>query len=186
LKRLFEYVLALRYRLNGFLVMVFLRILGCRVGRGLKCLRFPVFRDIPYKNIEIGNRVSFGKGVIFEISETGSLILEDEVVIGDHVKLSSAAKIHMKKWSGIAENSSIRGSFHRLSRKMPYMKQEDRKADILIGEDVLIGANSLILMGSHIPDGVVIGALSLVRDSDKVHPYGIFAGSPLKHIRDRQ
>jgi acetyltransferase-like isoleucine patch superfamily enzyme len=160
--------------------------LGCKVGKNLKCLRLPIFRDIPTGNITIGNNVTVGCGVIFEIAKTGSLFLGDEVVIGDRVRLSSAAKITMGNWSGIAENSSIRGSFHGLDKTQPYMQQASIAENITIGKDVLIGANTQILMGAEIPDGVVIGALSTVRRSDRIHSYGIFAGSPLKHIRDRQ
>jgi acetyltransferase-like isoleucine patch superfamily enzyme len=141
---------------------------------------------VPRANIKIGNNVAIGKGVVFEIARTGQLNLGNEVVIGDNVRLSSAAKITFDDWSGIAENSSVRGSFHRLSKDSPYMQQGTRSADIHIGRDALIGANTMLLLGANIPDGAVVGALSLVTRHDNLHAYGIFAGSPLKHIRDRQ
>lgn len=186
MSRFFEYILAVRYRVNGILLALYLRLLGCKVGSNLKCLRLPVFRDIPKGNIEIGDHVVFGKGVIFEITRTGRLELGDQVVIGDGVKLSSNRLIRMGDWSGIAEYSSIRGTSHALSRDEPYMRQSDIGADITIGKDVLIGTQVVVLSGVEVPDGAVIGAQSLVVRSDKVHPYGIFAGAPLKHIRDRR
>ena len=124
--------------------------------------------------------------LIFEITKTGSLTIGDENLIGAYTRFSSNADIKIGNWSGIAENSSIRGSEHRLKRNQEYMKQGSDRKDIIIGHDVLIGANTLLLPGTQIPDGVVIGALSLVTHRDKLHPYGIFAGSPLKHIRDRE
>ncbi len=184
--KIFTLILAFRYRLNGMLLTVYLLATECKVGRNLKCLRLPVFRDIPKGNISIGDHVVLGKGVSFEISDNGRLELGDQVVIGDGVKISSTHLIRIGNWSGIAENSSIRGSFHKMSKDQYYMKQPSTGSDITMGEDVLIGANVVILGGVYLPDGVVVGAQSLVNRHDKVHAYGIFAGSPLKHIRDRQ
>lgn len=181
-----EYLRALRYHLIGFRLRLYLMATGCKVGKDLRCLGFPTFRDIPKGNIVLGDRVTIGKNVVFEIARSGSLHLGREVVIGDNVRLSSAGRIVMDDWSGIAENSSLRGSFHRLAKGQPYMQQGDHVGDIHVGRDALIGANSVVLLGSEIPEGAVIGALSLVTRHDALHAYGIFAGSPLTHIRDRQ
>ncbi len=185
MSRLYEYLRAIRRHLLGFALRIYLYSTGCKVGKDLRCLGFPVFRDIPHGNIQLGDRVVIGKGVVFEINRNGSLHLGDEVVIGDGVRLSSAGRIQIGDWSGVAEHSSLRGSFHKLERNRPYMQQGDTVADIIIGKDALIGAHCVVLQGSEIPDGAVIGALSLVSKSDKLHAYGIFAGSPIKHIRDR-
>lgn len=184
--KLYEYLLALRYRLNGLRLRLYLRSLKCTVGKNLKCMQFPTFRDIPKGNFTIGDNVVIGRGVVFEITQTGSLTVGDESLIGAYTRFSSTAAIKIGKWTGIAENSSIRGSAHRLKRKEKYMKQGNYEKDIFIGDDVLIGANTQVLMGARIPEGVVIGALSLVTRREKLHPYGIFAGSPVKHIRDRE
>ena len=184
--RFYEYLNAVRYHVNGFRLRLYLRSTGCKVGKNLGCLGFPVFRDVPKGNVRIGDHVAFGKGVVFEIARTGTLEVGNQVVIGDNVRLTTAAKITLEDWSGIAENSSLRGSFHHLAKNTPYMQQGDRAADIRVGRDVLIGANSVVLLGTTIPDGVVIGALSLVTRQDNLHSYGIFGGSPLQHIRDRQ
>lgn len=49
--------------------------------------------------------------------------------------------------------------------------------DIVIGNDVWIGAKSLILSGSKIGDGAVIGAGSVVRG--EIEPYTISTGNPI-------
>lgn len=184
--RFFTYLLVFRYKFNGFILRLYLKSLGCKVGKNLKCLQFPTFRDIPKSNFEIGNNVVIGKGVVFEITKEGKFILGDNSIIGDYCRISSTAIIKMGRWSGIAENSSIRGSTHKLSRDVKYMKQDDIADDIEIGDDVLIGANSQIFYGAQIPDGAIIGALSLVTRHEKLHPYGIFAGSPVKHLKNRE
>ena len=60
---------------------------------------------------------------------------------------------------------------------MPY------KGDTVIGNDVWIGQNALILPGVHIGDGAIIGANSVV--GNDVAPYTIVAGNPAKEIRKR-
>jgi acetyltransferase-like isoleucine patch superfamily enzyme len=53
----------------------------------------------------------------------------------------------------------------------------------VIGHDVWIGANAVILAGVKIGNGAIIGANSLVNKD--VEPYSIVAGSPARHIRYR-
>ena len=182
----FTYCLAFRYRLNGLLLTIYLNLCGCKAGRGLKVLRFPTFKDVPRGNIEIGNRVSIGRGVVFEIPKEGSLIVNDRVTIGDYNRFSSMNRIEIGSKTAIGENVSIRGSFHGVKRELPIIDQPSKSEPIFIGQDVLIGAYSVVLQGSHIPDGVVIGAKSLVRSRDELNSYGIFAGTPLKLIRFRE
>ena len=57
------------------------------------------------------------------------------------------------------------------------------KGDTVIGNDVWIGQNAVILPGVHIGDGAIIGANSVVgRD---VNPYTIVVGNPAKILRKR-
>jgi chloramphenicol O-acetyltransferase type B len=55
--------------------------------------------------------------------------------------------------------------------------------DIIIGNDVWIGYGAIILPGSNIHDGAVIGAGAVVRDD--IPPYRIAIGSPIKLIKSR-
>ena len=59
----------------------------------------------------------------------------------------------------------------------------DNKGDIVIGNDVWIGYEAVILAGVNIGDGAIIGTRALVtRD---VPPYTIVGGIPAKPIRKR-
>jgi len=185
LSTLFRYILAFRYRLNGFLLTLYLRSLGCKVAPGLRALRLPTFKEIPSGNIQIGKNVSMGRGIIFEITSTGSLTIGDGCTLGDYGRYSSTHPIRLGKAVAIAEHVSIRGSFHNTSRSDLIVNQDSHGAEIEIGHDVLIGTHSVLLLGAFLPDGVVIGAHSLVVKGDNLTAYGIFAGSPLKHIRNR-
>ena len=57
------------------------------------------------------------------------------------------------------------------------------KGDTVIGNDVWIGQNAVILPGVHIGDGAIIGANSIV--GSDVDPYTIVAGNPAKPLRKR-
>lgn len=59
----------------------------------------------------------------------------------------------------------------------------DNKGDIVIGNDVWIGYEAVVLSGVHIGDGAIIGARAVVtRD---VPPYTIVGGVPAMEIRKR-
>lgn len=57
------------------------------------------------------------------------------------------------------------------------------KGDTVIGNDVWIGQNAVILPGVHIGDGAIIGANSIV--GSDVDPYTIVVGNPAKPVRKR-
>ena len=57
------------------------------------------------------------------------------------------------------------------------------KGDTVIGNDVWIGQNAVILPGVHIGDGAIIGANSVV--GSDVTPYTIVAGNPARVLRKR-
>ena len=57
------------------------------------------------------------------------------------------------------------------------------KGDTVIGNDVWIGQNAVILPGVHIGDGAIIGANSIV--GNDVDPYTIVVGNHAKPLRKR-
>ena len=59
----------------------------------------------------------------------------------------------------------------------------DRKGDIVIGSDVWIGYEAVILSGVTIGDGAIIGARAVV--TKDVPPYTIACGVPARQIRRR-
>lgn len=59
----------------------------------------------------------------------------------------------------------------------------DNKGDIVIGNDVWIGYEAVILAGVTIGDGAIIGARAVV--TKDVSPYTIVGGVPAKPIRKR-
>lgn len=59
----------------------------------------------------------------------------------------------------------------------------DNKGDIIIGNDVWIGYEAVIMAGVTIGDGAIIGARAVV--TKDVSPYTIVGGIPAKFIRKR-
>jgi virginiamycin A acetyltransferase len=59
----------------------------------------------------------------------------------------------------------------------------DNKGDIVIGNDVWIGYEAVILSGVHIGDGAIIGTRAVV--TKDIPPYTIVGGIPAKEIKKR-
>lgn len=70
------------------------------------------------------------------------------------------------------------GTFHSAGEPDPCTR-----GDVEIGNDVWIGDGALILCGTRICDGAVIGARAVVRGI--IGPYEIVAGNPASFIRSR-
>lgn len=65
----------------------------------------------------------------------------------------------------------------------PALSDLPLKGDTVIGNDVWIGQNAVILPGVHIGDGAIIGANSVV--GSDVEPYTIVVGNPARVLRKR-
>ena len=59
----------------------------------------------------------------------------------------------------------------------------DNKGDIIVGNDVWIGYEAVIMQGVHIGDGAIIGTRAVV--TKDVPPYTVVGGVPAKEIRKR-
>ena len=57
------------------------------------------------------------------------------------------------------------------------------KGDTVIGNDVWIGQNAVIMPGVHVGDGAIIGTNSVV--ASDVEPYTIVVGNPARVLRKR-
>lgn len=64
-----------------------------------------------------------------------------------------------------------------------FYKAWDNKGDLVIGNDVWIGYEAVILAGVTVGDGAIIGARAVV--TKDVPPYTVVGGVPAKPIRKR-
>lgn len=129
------------------------------------------------KYIKIGN-VQIGKhsyiGYLSEINAANGTFIK----IGKYCSISSGVRILTLNHNLIAVSTF---PFYRVT----HIKDDRYKVlkNIYIGNDVWIGANTIILPGVTIGDGAVIGAGCLV--TKEVPPYAIIGGIPAKIIRYR-
>ena len=65
----------------------------------------------------------------------------------------------------------------------PHMAQLPRKGDTVIGNDVWIGRESIIMPGVKIGDGAIIAACSVVVKD--VPAYTVYGGNPARFIKER-
>lgn len=65
----------------------------------------------------------------------------------------------------------------------PHMDQLPRKGDTIIGNDVWIGRESIIMPGVSIGDGAIIAAYSVVVKD--VPAYAVYGGNPARFIKER-
>lgn len=94
-------------------------------------------------------------------------------------------KVIIKKYAVIAPLCTIITNSHRATIGIPQFilgesHVNDISGDVIICEDVWVGANSTILAGVTIGRGAIVGACSLV--SRNVPPYALVIGSPAKIV----
>lgn len=120
-------------------------------------------------------------------SVTSSLSIGNNVFIGEYNNIrAGGGSLSIGNDTFISEHITIVVSNHSIRKNELIRKQgwDTRKTGVSIGNDVWIGANSVILPGVHISDGVVIGAGSVVtRD---IPPYAVACGNPAKVIKFRE
>ena len=119
------------------------------------------------KLVKIGNYV--------HIASFASITGGGVFVMGDYSTLSSGARI----FTGTEDLSGMVGA----TIPEPYRKA--RRSYVTIGKHCMVGANSVILPGVTIPDGVVIGAMSLVLEDTELRPWFVYAGSPVRLRKGR-
>lgn len=73
--------------------------------------------------------------------------------------------------------------FDGWGQEAPPLKELPLKGDTVVGSDVWIGQNAVILPGVTIGDGAIIGMNSVV--AADVEPYTVVAGNPARRIRRR-
>ena len=109
----------------------------------------------------------------------------DRLVIGKFCQIASGVEFMMND-ANHPMNAATTFPFYTLpdwGAEAPSSVAFCFKGDTVIGNDVWIGENALILPGVHIGDGAVIGARSVV--GTDVAPYAIVAGDPARLLRKR-
>lgn len=120
--------------------------------------------------------------VLFNYPEFG-----DKLIIGKFCQIASGAQFIMgpanhRLCSATTYPFNVFGGAWAESTP-PHMDQLPRKGDTVVGNDVWIGRESVILPGVKIGDGAIVAAYSVVtRD---IPPYTVYGGNPARFIKAR-
>lgn len=148
---------------------------------------------IKAKNIIVGNYSYYDsansnpldfekKNVLFNYEFFG-----EKLIIGNFVSIAEGATFIM----GAANhrmNSITTYPFNIMNEdwrkcSTPHIDELPHKGDTVVGNDVWIGHNAVIMPGVHIGDGAIIGAYSVV--AKDIPPYAIAVGNPARVIKFR-
>lgn len=131
-----------------------------------------------------------GKHVMFDFPST--ITCPERVFLHEYTRIQKNNIIYnyqgrfvMKKYSGASVNLTVITGNHTPTVGIPqyYLAPfhiNDKEKDIIVEEDVWIGANVTLISGAHIGRGAVIGACCLVRN--EIPPYAIAVGIPSKIV----
>lgn len=120
--------------------------------------------------------------VLFNYPEFG-----DHLIIGKFCAIASGTKFIMGP-ANHRISSVTTYPFHVFGgawqeNPPPHLDQLPRKGDTVLGNDVWIGRECVIMPGVRIGDGAIVAACSVVvRD---IPPYTVFGGNPAKFIKNR-
>ncbi len=111
----------------------------------------------------------------------------DKLIIGKYCAIACGAKFMFTSGNHSAKslsNYTFPIFFNEWELDAANIKSAwDNKGDTVIGNDVWIGYEAVIMQGVHIGDGAVIGTRAVV--TKDVPPYTIVAGVPARPIRKR-
>ena len=109
----------------------------------------------------------------------------DKLIIGKFSQIAAGVEFVMND-ANHQMNTVTTFPFYTLEgweMNVPDPSEMPFKGDTIIGNDVWIGQNAVILPGVQIGDGTIIGANSIV--GSDVDPYTIVVGNPAKPLRKR-
>lgn len=155
-----------------------------QVKGNLSCATGCEFRSP--QTINFGGAVSIGKNSFFT-AEGGSIQIGDHSVfnMNVHINASIGGSITIGKFCAIGPNVLMRTSDHKFDNPNANIRgQGHNPASICIGDGVWIGANAVILGGTHIGNGAVVGAGAVV--TKDVPPMAVVVGVPAKILRYRR
>ena len=132
---------------------------------------------------------AFGKNSTLEyptaIDCIKSVFVENDVTLRDHLRIINAPneRVVIKQYSVISSGVTIITNSHRSTVGVPHFLLgpshiNDKTGDVLIDEDVWVGANATILANVHLGRGCVVAAGAVVTES--VPPYTLVAGTPAR------
>ena len=171
------------------------KLIGVEYGKNLKLHGLPVMVARRRGGIKIGNDVTINSSFLSNLIGLYQKTIivartpNSEVIIGDNVGISGAtiyARDRIKIGSNTLIGANVKiidNDFHPVDPTMRLNASNENMGvkPVVIGENVFIGCNSIILKGSTIGDNATIGAGSVV--SGIIPENCVAAGNPARVIK---
>jgi len=180
------FVIRFRFAANFFrgIRKGWLCLLGMKIGQGTHVPK--IFVSWPHQ-VSLGNNCVLEHNIHFKfdgIWQPGpAIIIKDDVFIGNNCEFNINEGVRIGKHSLIASGCKFIDHNHGTALTESMKTQQAIAAPIVIGENVWMGVNCVVLKGVTIGDGAVIAAGSVVIKN--VKPYEIVGGIPAKFIKKR-
>lgn len=168
--------------------MARLRVLGYRLAGGAnihpKCLIEAGVRiDRPWL-LSLGARSVVQQGAWLSVTHDGAcLVIGEHGFVGRHVVIEVSLAVTIGRGALIAPNVYITDHNHGLNVGVAMFEQPCKATPVVIGDDVWIGANCVILPGVTIGSGAVVAAGAVVNRD--VPANAIVAGVPARVVKMR-
>lgn len=188
--------------LNSNWFKILMKMTKVQYGKKLLLKGMPIIFNKSGAKLEIGNNVtiksSFLSNLVGLYSRTIIVTRASgaSIKIGDNVGISGAT-IYARKGIYIGENTCIGGNCKILDNDFHPIDTENRikllknvhggdsdlipSSEIYIGKNCFLGCNSIVLKGTVLGDGCVVGAGAVV--SGKFDNNCVIAGNPARVIR---
>ena len=140
------------------------------------------------ENISIGDNVKIGDFAV--IIASGLVEIGSHVDITNFCYLAGGYGITLEDFVGLGMGVKILSTSEDYSGEfltnstIPLKYRGGTSAKVSLGRHVQIGAGTVILPGANIGEGTCVGAMSLV--TKEIEPWGIYAGIPVRKLRDRK
>ena len=122
-------------------------------------------------------------------SGSSTVTIGSNVHLGTSVTINAAAPVEIGDFSGLAAGVKLfttdddYGGEYLTGPTVPQEHANITAEGIRIDRHCIVGANSVILPGANLAEGVAVGALSLVKSP--LDAWGIYGGVPARLIKPR-
>jgi galactoside O-acetyltransferase len=135
------------------------------------------------RNIEIGDGFS-SMGPTYLYATDGAIRIGDKCSMNSNVQIGAGqGRIDIGNNVIIGPNVVIRAADHGIASGTPMRNQPHARGTIVIGDDVWIASNAVVLRNTTLGDGCVVAAGAIV--TKDVAPGAIVGGVPAREIGRR-
>lgn len=173
---------------------IFFKLNKIHYGEKLKMLGWPFIFRFPRAQITIGSRVSINSSFwsnLLGLYQRTIIVAKGcgKIDIGNQVGISGAT-IYAWQEISIGDNTLVGANvkimdtdFHPMDSqaRLNHESKATKTAPVIIGKNVFIGANAIVLKGTEIGDNCVVGAGAVV--SGKFDDNCVIVGNPARVIR---